>query len=56
MKKKIQGLPGQLDVTIEHNGVNFSGGQKQLLCMARALLKMNKIMILDEVTADVDRR
>jgi len=50
----ISELPEGLDSQVEQGGANFSGGQKQRLCIARALLKNPKILILDDSTSAVD--
>ena len=52
----IQDFPDKYDTWIEQGGTNVSGGQKQRLCIARALLKKPKILILDDSTSAVDTR
>ena len=52
----IDGLPGGFDYDLGQGGVNVSGGQKQRLCIARALLRQLKVLIFDDSTSAVDTR
>jgi ATP-binding cassette subfamily C (CFTR/MRP) protein 4 len=49
-----EGMPNGLQSIVTESGSNLSVGQKQLVCLARTILKKSKILVIDEATANVD--